>query len=152
MAGLVLSLDNYLLKNSRLLGELKLGGRNEFNLDYVKNFGEQWGAYYRLFPYVTEKTIYNYRDHYKTDSVKSTEWGINSGVGVFAKDLAIAELFIYSSQTNLHSDISQTPFLPKRSVISGFGVKGYHESLDDYSFPTSGIVVFKEGQNFMFLL
>ncbi|HPH71413.1 MAG: patatin-like phospholipase family protein [Candidatus Cloacimonetes bacterium] len=142
MAGLVLSLDNYLLKNSRLLGELKLGGRNEFNLDYVKNFGEQWGAYYRLFPYVTEKTIYNYRDHYKTDSVKSTEWGINSGVGVFAKDLAIAELFIYSSQTNLHSDISQTPFLPKRSVISGFGVKGYHESLDDYSFPTSGARVF----------
>ncbi len=55
MAGLVLSLNNYLLKNSRLLAELKLGGRNELNVDYVKNFGEQWGAYYRLFPYIGEK-------------------------------------------------------------------------------------------------
>ncbi|MEN6444980.1 MAG: patatin-like phospholipase family protein [Candidatus Cloacimonas sp.] len=142
MAGLVLSLNNYLLRNSNLLGEVKLGGRNELNIDYVKNFGEEWGAYYRLFPYLTEKTIYNYSDHHKTDSIKSTEWGINSGVGVFAKDLAIAEFFLYSNQTNLHSDISQTPLLPKTSVVSGFGIKGYHESLDDYTFPTVGARIF----------
>ena len=142
MAGLVLSLNNYLLKNSRLLAELKLGGRNELNVDYVKNFGEEWGAYYRLFPYVGEKTIYEYSEHHKINSFKSTEFGINSGVGVFAKDLAIAEFFVYTDQTNLHSDISQTPLLPESSVVSGFGIKGYHESLDDFIFPTSGARVF----------
>ncbi len=142
MAGLVLSLDNYLLRNSRLLAELKLGGRNEFSVDYVKNFGEQWGAYYRLFPYVGEKTIYKYQEHHKTSSVKSTDWGINTGIGVFAKDLAIAEFFLYSNQTDVHSDISQTPLLPESSVVSGFGIKGYHESLNDFIFPTSGARVF----------
>ena len=142
MAGLVLSLNNYLLKNSRLLAELKLGGRNELNVDYVKNFGEQWGAYYRLFPYIGEKTIYNYSDQHKINSFKSTEYGINSGIGVFAKDLAIAEFFVYTNQTNLHSDISQTPLLPESSIVSGFGIKGYHESLDDFVFPTSGARVF----------
>lgn len=138
VAGALLGLNNYLLKNSKLLAEVKLGGKNEINLDYVKNFGEEWGAYYRLFPYVNDKTIYNYVDHHKTNSVNSLEWGITTGLGVFAKDLAIAEFFLYSNQTRLYDEISETPTLARTSVISGFGVKGYHESLDHYVFPSKG--------------
>lgn len=137
-AGAVLVMNNCLLKNSKLLAEVKLGGRNEFNLDYVKNYGEEWGAYYRIFPYINDKTIYNYKDHHKTSSVNSLEWGMTSGLGVFAKDLVIGELFLFSSQTRLYEEISETPSLPQHSIVSGFGVKGYHESLDNYIFPTKG--------------
>lgn len=138
VAGAVLGMNNYFLKNSKLLVEVKLGGKNELNVDYVKNFGEEWGAYYRVFPYVNEKIIYNYVDHHKTNSVNSLEWGLTSGLGVYAKDLAIAEFFLYGDQTRLYDDISASPSLPKQSIISGFGVKAYHESLDDYLFPSRG--------------
>ncbi|MCK9309447.1 MAG: patatin-like phospholipase family protein [Candidatus Cloacimonetes bacterium] len=137
-AGVVVELNNSLLKNSKLLTEVKLGGKNELNIDYVKNFGEEWGAYYRIFPYVNEKTFYNYKDHHKTDSVNSLEWGITTGLGVFAKDILIGEFFLYGNQTRLYNEISETPSLPLHTTVSGFGVKGYHESLDDYIFPTKG--------------
>jgi len=137
-AGAILSLNNCLLKNSKLMAEVKLGGRNELNIDYVKNYGEEWGAYYRLFPYVNEKTLYTYKDHHKTNSVRSLEWGMTSGLGVFAKDLAIAELFLYSSRTKMYEKISEAPSIPQESTVSGFGVKAYHEALDDYYFPTRG--------------
>ncbi len=137
-AGAVLSLNNCLLKNSKLITEVKLGGRNELNIDYVKNYGEEWGAYYRLFPYINEKTQYTYKDHHKTNSVRSLEWGMTSGLGLFAKDFAIAELFLYSSRTKMYEKISEAPSLPLESTVSGFGVKLYNESLDDYYFPTKG--------------
>ncbi len=138
-AGMVLSLNNYFLKNSRLLAELKLGGKNELNADYVKNFGEQWGAYYRIFSYVNEKTIYNYEDHHRVSSTRSLDWGVTSGTGIFAKDLMIAELFLYGGQTRLYRDISSEQGIPLWSKNSGFGLKAYHESLDDYLFPSQGL-------------
>ena len=137
-AGGVLVLNNYLLKNSKLVAEVKLGGRNELNVDYVKNYGEEWGAYYRIFPYINEKTIYNYTDHHKTSSVNSLEWGMSTGLGVFAKDIMIGEMFLYTHRTRLYKEISETPSLPLNNVISGVGVKAYRETLDDYIFPTRG--------------
>lgn len=137
-AGGVLMLNNYLLKNSKLVAEVKLGGRNELNVDYVKNYGEEWGAYYRIFPYINEKTIYNYTDHHKTSSVNSLEWGMTTGLGVFAKDIVIGEVFLYTHRTRLYKEISETPSLPLNNVISGLGVKAYRETLDDYIFPTKG--------------
>lgn len=139
MAGSLLSLTNCLQKNSRLLSEVRLGGKNELNIDYVKNFGEQWGAYFRIFPYLNEKTLYVYRDHQKIKSVKSLEWGFTSGVGIFARDLAIAEGYVFSSKNRLYSDIAEEQMLPTNNLVSGFGVKLYHESLDDYIFPTRGL-------------
>jgi len=138
-AGLVLALNNYLLKNSKLISELKLGGKNELNLDYVKNFGEQWGAYYRLFGYVNEKTIYDYVDHHRVSSARSLDWGFTTGLGIFAKDILIGELFLYGGETSLYSEISSSLSIPKSSLNSGFGVKTYHESLDDYLFPSKGL-------------
>ncbi len=137
-AGGVLTLTDCLLKNSKLIGELKLGGRNELNIDYVKNFGEQWGAYYRIFPYINEKTIYDYLEHEKIRSVKSLEWGFTSGVGIFARDLLIGEAFIFSNRNRLYNEIAENHAIPKNTIDSGFGLKVYHESLDDYIFPTKG--------------
>jgi hypothetical protein len=138
-ASVVLSVENTLLKNSRLMVGLHLGGKNELNIDYVKNFGDFWGVYYRIFPYFNEKTFYVYNDeHYRINSVKSLEWGGTTGLGVFTRDIAIAELFLYHSKTNLYRDISESEMLPRHYTVSGLGIKAYHESLDEYSFPYSG--------------
>ncbi|MDD2331222.1 MAG: patatin-like phospholipase family protein [Candidatus Cloacimonetes bacterium] len=140
VAGIVLSLNNYLMKNSIVLAEVKAGGRNEFNLDLVKNFGDLWGIYYRLFPYVNEKKLFKYdEDHYKIESQSSLEYGINTGIGVFANKIAVTEAFVYTSKTNLYRNVSENEPINKEFVISGFGIKGYHESLNDFAFPMSGM-------------
>lgn len=139
-SGAILRLNNTLLKNSILLAELQLGGKNELNIDYVKNFGELWGIYYRVFPYVNEKTMYVYDDdHHRTNSVKSLEWGLTSGVGVFGPKQGTAEFFTYRSYTNLYRGIAETAMPPRNYQVSGFGAKFMYESLDDYVFPSSGI-------------
>lgn len=138
-ASVVLSMENLLLKNSRLMAGVLLGGKNELNVDYVKNFGDFWGVYYRIFPYINEKTLYVYNDdHYQINSVKSLEWGGTTGLGLFTKDIAIAELFWYHSNTNLYRRISQSEMPLRRYTVSGFGIKAYHESLDNYVFPYTG--------------
>jgi len=138
--GAILRLNNIALKNSILLAELQLGGKNELNIDYVKNFGELWGIYYRVFPYVNEKTMYVYDDdHHRTSSVKSLEWGATSGVGVFSPKQGVAEFFIYRSDTYLYRGIAETEMPPRSYQVSGFGVKGLYESVDDYVFPHSGL-------------
>lgn len=138
-AGAVLSLNNLLLKNSTLKAELKLGGKNELNVDYVKNFGEFWGVYYRIFPYINEKTTYIYDDeHHKTQSVSSLETGFTSGIGFLSGKYLSTEVFIYGYQARLYRDISQTVPVNQFNTVSGFGLKAYHESLDDYVFPKSG--------------
>ena len=138
-AGAVLSLNNLLLKNSTLKAELKLGGKNELNIDYVKNFGEFWGIYYRIFPYVNEKTTYIYDDeHHKTQSVSSLETGFTTGIGLLSGKYLITEAYLYGFETRLYRDISQTVPVNQFNTVSGFGLKAYHESLDDYVFPKSG--------------
>ncbi|MDD2422951.1 MAG: patatin-like phospholipase family protein, partial [Candidatus Cloacimonetes bacterium] len=138
-ASVVLSVENLLLKNSKLMAGVLLGGKNELDIDYVKNFGNYWGVYYRIFPYINEKTLYVYNDeHYRINSVKSLEWGGTTGLGLFTKDIAVAELFWYYSNTNLYRGISESEMISRRYTVSGFGLKAYHESLDDYTFPYSG--------------
>lgn len=141
--GAILSLDNIVLKNSRLQAGFTLGGRTEVNLDYVKNFGEFWGSYFRLFPYLSEQRYYLYdAEGFTTSSIKSLEFGISPGVGVFARKIAIAEAFFYSYRTKLYRDVSPVPPLDRLYLISGLGFKAYHESLDDYVFPRRGLRAF----------
>jgi len=138
-AGLVLSLHNYLTKNSRLLAELKLGGLNELNVDMVKNFGDTYGVYYRIFPYIEEKRIYFYQDHNKVTSARSLEYGLTSGIGLFASKMIVLEGYGFSYKTILYREVAISDTLEKSVNISGIGIKAYHESLDDYSFPLSGL-------------
>jgi NTE family protein len=142
-AGGILGLNNLIQKNSTLLAALTLGGRTEVNLDYVKNFGELWGAYFRVFNYLSEKRLYLYdQDFFKTSSVKALEYGLTGGVGVFANRLAVGEAFAYAYRTKLYRDVSASAPVDSLYLIGGFGLKLYHESLDDYVFPRSGIRAF----------
>jgi NTE family protein len=139
VASVVLSLQNYLMKNSSLLSEIKLGGKNELNLDFVKNFGQAYGIYYRLFPYLNEKRIYFYNDnHDKITSARSMEYGLTAGLGFFARKSIVLEGFIFSSSTKLYREVALSDTLEKTVSLSGVGLKLYHESLDDYVFPTRG--------------
>ncbi len=141
--GAVLSLNNLLMKNSKFLAGFTLGGRTELNLDFVKNFGEFWGAYFRIYPWLSENRLYIYdAEHHKTDSVKALEFGVVPGIGVFAEKIAVAEAFTYSYRTKLYRDISDTAPIDSLYLISGMGVKTYHESLDDDVFPRSGVRAF----------
>lgn len=140
MVSLIFMSHNEIFKNSKFLLQLGLGGRNELNADYVKNFGELWGVYYRIFAYVNEKLLYVYNEDYiKTESIKSFEFGGTGGLGLFTKHHAIMELFLYSSDTGLYHDISENFMLPQHFLVSGIGLKGYHESLDDVIFPKRGL-------------
>lgn len=142
-AAAILSLNNLALKNSNLLAALTLGGKTEFCIDYVKNFGELWGSYFRIFPYLSENRLYLYdMDNYKIGSVKTLEFGSTAGLGVFANKLAVAEAFTYACRTRLYRDVSTTAPIDSLYLIGGFGLKAYHESLDDYEFPRSGIRAF----------
>ncbi|MCK9556851.1 MAG: patatin-like phospholipase family protein [Candidatus Cloacimonetes bacterium] len=141
-AGVVLNINNKLLKNSRLLAQAVLGGKNELNIDYVKNFGDLWGIYYRLFSYINEKTLYAYNeDHYQVNSSKSLEWGATAGLGIFSIHNIIGEGFLYYSNTSLYRGISETDMPSRYYSVAGFGVKAYYESLDDYLFPMQGVMM-----------
>lgn len=141
-AGVVLNIDNILLKNSRILAQAILGGKNELNIDYVKNFGDLWGIYYRLFPYINEKTLYAYNeDHYQVNSSKSLEWGATAGLGVFSAHNIIVEAYLYYSNTSLYRGISESDMPSKYYSVAGFGAKAYYESLDDYLFPKKGLLM-----------
>jgi len=140
VAGAVLSLQNYYMKNSHLFAEVKIAGKHELNIDFVKNFGDTYGIYYRLFPYINEKKIYFYNDdHDIITSARSLEYGLTSGIGIFARKTLVLEGYGYSYRTNLYREIAISDTLEKSVTISGIGFKAYHESLDDYIFPKNGL-------------
>jgi len=137
VAGLTLDLNNVLQKNSKFICNLQVGARHELNLDYVKNFGKHWGVYFRIFPYLREHKLYSYNDdHEKMNSVKSLEIGGTLGIGIFAREIVIAEIFGYSFKTRMYRDIAD--FEDTQFTATGLGFKLYHESLDDYVFPMRG--------------
>ena len=137
VAGLTLDLTNVLQKNSKLICNLQVGARHELNLDYVKNFGKHWGVYFRIFPYLKEHKLFSYNDdHEKMNSVKSLETGGTLGIGIFAREIVIAEVFGYSFKTRMYRDIAD--FEDTQFTATGLGFKLYHESLDDYVFPMRG--------------
>ena len=138
VVGLTLELNNYIQHNSKLLINAQIGDKNELNVDYVKNFGKHWGIYFRAFPYAKEQKLYSYgEDHTKTNSVYSVEYGATSGVGFYARNSIVAELYGYSYRSRLYKHIGE--FENSEFYSSGVGIKLYHESLNDYIFPMHGV-------------
>jgi outer membrane translocation and assembly module TamA len=130
---------NFPLRNSRWITRLEVGGKPEFDVDFIKTFGNRWGVYYHLFPYVKEERRYYYNDaHEKTRSSWVLESGGTAGVGAFASDLAALELFSFSFHNRYYRDVSTEEIDTTPFQVSGFGAKLYHESLNDFSFPMSG--------------
>jgi NTE family protein len=137
VAGVILELNNYLQRNSKLLFNVQLGNITEIDLDYVKNFGRMLGIYFRIFPHYRETRLYSYNeDHEKINSVKSRQIGATGGVGFFSQYAVNAEVYAFTYHTKMYRDIAE--FDDTRYRSSGIGFKVYHENLDDYIFPMKG--------------
>jgi len=139
VAGNVLEFNNIIQKNSKLLINTQLGGRHALDIDYVKNFGKHFGIYFRLFPYVKEDNIYVFNEeHEKTMSLKYLEYGTNLGMGFFSFKNNIIEPYLYHYHINIYKNVTDTDIDQKQVYSSGFGLKYYHEKVDDLFFTTSG--------------
>jgi NTE family protein len=133
----VLEMNNYFQPNSKFLSNLKLGAENEFNVDYVKNFGKYWGIYFRLFPNVKEYRLHLYNtEHEKVSSVRSLRYGATAGIGAFADQAVAMEAYLFADKLQLYQDVGV--FESTSFSSSGAGIKLYHESLNDVLFPMQG--------------
>ncbi len=137
-----MEMNNVFQKNSKFLANIKLGGKQEINIDYVKNYGKLYGAYYRIFPYAREYETFTYNiEHEVEKSVVTAEFGATAGLGVFTKDLVL-EFYGYAIKNEHYQHIAE--FQDEEYYSDGFGLKIYHESLDDLIFPTRGGKIFSK--------
>lgn len=131
---------NLLQPNSRLLSAIDIGKNTEFCLDYVKNFGNNYGFYYHLFPYVSEIPIYAYDDEFmKLNSVQTVETGCTGGIGVFFQKSLILEFYNFIYDKKLYRDVGTDELSEQWFRSWGGGVKLYFETLDDLVFGMKGI-------------
>ena len=136
-----LEMNNVIQRNSKFLLNAKIGGKQELNIDYVKNYGKFYGAYFRIFPYLREYKTYAYNeDHQMEKSMLSFESAATIGFGFFAEDAIVAEIYGYALHHRLYRHIAE--FEDIEQFTSGIGIKLYHESLDDIIFPTQGASIF----------
>ncbi|MBT3168916.1 MAG: hypothetical protein HN952_05930 [Candidatus Cloacimonetes bacterium] len=133
---LTLNLTNVIQKNSTLLLNTQVGNKSSFISDYVKNYGKHYGAYFRIFTDFSEQFIYSYENQEIDKRVKSFEVNANLGVGIFVSEAFILEGFGYAYNVNLYKDIAT--FEEREYHSAGIGIKAYHESLDDVTFPMRG--------------
>ncbi len=133
------TMNNVLQKNSKLLASIQLGGINSLTFDYVKNFGDLYGAYYHVFPYLEEIKMYNYNfEGNKSSRIKKLEYGLNLGVGFFLKDILVGEGYLFGYRSRLYQDVAELDLPQRKFKAFGVGVKAYHESIDDLNFPSKG--------------
>lgn len=139
IARITTTLNNEVQKNSKFIASLQLGGINSLKLDYVKNFGDLYGAYYHLFPYIEESKLYYYNEEGdKSVRIKKLEYGLNLGIGFFIKDILVGEGYLFGFRSNLYQDVADLDLDQRKFKSSGLGLKAYHESVDDLYFPSSG--------------
>ena len=136
--GGVIEMRNYIGKNSNLMIGISIGGQRELLFDYVKNFGREWGVYFRIFPYLNEHTLYFYNENQeKIYSSNSLEYGSVWGIGAYAFNRYIVESYLFHFNKMIYRDISEQD-IDDAFISSGIGIKFYHETLDDLVFPLSG--------------
>ncbi|MFO7896147.1 MAG: patatin-like phospholipase family protein [Candidatus Cloacimonadales bacterium] len=136
-----LEMNNVLQRNSKFLLNLKQAGKKELNLDYVKNYGKFYGAYYRIFAFLREYETYSYnQDHQVEKSVLTGQGGTTLGLGFFAQNAIILEFYGYALKSRHYQHIAE--FENRELLHSGIGLKAYHESVDDIVFPTRGGILF----------
>lgn len=131
---------NLLQSDSRLLCGFTVGENNQACLDYVKNFGDDYGFYFHLFPYLTEIPLYTYdAENMKTNSVQALEAGETSGIGFFFRRSLIVEFYNFAYQKKLYHDIGVEDLNDLYFNSYGAGAKLYFDTLDDLVFGMRGI-------------
>ena len=131
---------NSIQPNSRLIGSLEIGKNNKFCLDYIKNFGHDFGLYYHLFPYISEIPIYEYDDDFmKLKSVEAVETGFTDGLGFFFHKSLILEFYSFLYNKKIYQDIGGEKLDEPYFLSWGGGAKLYFETLDDLVFGMKGI-------------
>ncbi|MDD3143879.1 MAG: patatin-like phospholipase family protein [Candidatus Cloacimonetes bacterium] len=145
--GAAAEFNDLILPNSRLLGGFTLGGRNELNLDFVKDFGDFHAPYLRLHPWLRQSRVYRYdASGQRTASLDSLEYGVVPGVGFFADKLFSLEAFGYFSRAKTTGVVPDGLHDSTWQNDSGLGLKLYHESLDTDVFPRSGARFFAKAE------
>ena len=131
---------NIIQPNSRLIGSLEIGKNNKFCLDYIKNFGNDYGFYYHLFPYISEIPIYTYDgDFMKLNSVETIESGFTDGIGLFFHKSFILEFYNFYYSKKIYQDIGSDKLNEPHFSSWGGGAKVYFETLDDLVFGMKGM-------------
>ncbi|MDP8220145.1 MAG: patatin-like phospholipase family protein [Candidatus Stygibacter frigidus] len=131
---------NSIQPNSRLIGCLEIGKNNKFCLDFIKNFGNDFGLYYHLFPYISEIPIYTYdSDFTKLNSVETVETGFTDGLGLFFHKSLILEFYNFYYSKKIYRDIGSNELNEPYFRSWGAGAKVYFETLDDLVFGMKGM-------------
>ncbi len=140
--GSLLQVDNRLLPNSNLLINGEFGKKEEFDFDFVKNFGNRgnsWGAYLRAFTCYKKQPLYIYdaESFEKTEEKDKEEVEITFGAGMYTNKSTIVEgyYFYYNSKftDNVSKDLENSSF-----STNGLGIKVYYEYMDDSFMPMDG--------------
>ncbi len=140
--GSLLQVDNRLLPNSNLLINGEIGKKEEFDFDFVKNFGnrgDSWGTYLRAFACYKNQPLYIYdaESFEKTEEKDKEEIEVTLGSGMFTNKSTIVEGYYFYSRSKFTDNVSQK--LENSSFsTNGLGIKVYYEYLDDSYMPMDG--------------
>lgn len=131
---------NLIQDDSSLLVALKVSQNTQFSFDYIKNFGNDYGLYLHLYPYIQEVPLYSYdEENMKTNSVRALETGETSGVGFFFRKSLSLELYNFAYHKKLYRDIGTDEISQQTFTSQGIGAKLYFETLDDLIFAKKGV-------------
>ncbi len=138
--GTLLKIDNRIWNNSNLLINLEFGGKSEADLDFVKNFGNRWGAYLRAFASYLQQPfyLYNEQDFAKTIKQSKKESNITLGMGMYTNKSTILEGYYFYYLSELEDIPKEYDADDKTFYTNGLGIKVYYEFLDDSYLPMDG--------------
>ncbi len=141
--GTLLKIDNRVLRNSNILANLEFGGKTEIDLDFVKNFGNRWGAYLRGFVSHLDQPcyIYNYQDfaeYNDQNKMNKAETNITLGMGLFTNKSTVLEGYYFYYLSAFEKSLQEQNIHQRTFQTNGLGVKLYYEFLDDSYIPMDG--------------
>ena len=138
--GALLRVNNRILNNSNLLANFEFGGKTEADLDFVKNFGNRWGAYLRTFGSYQKQPfhLYDKNDFDQTRRKEKQETNATLGVGMYTNKSTILEGYYFYYLSHFDEDVRQYGLADNSFVTNGLGVKVYYEYLDDSYMPMDG--------------
>jgi len=145
VVGVIVGMRNVIQRNSNLLVNLQVGGREAFEIDYTKVFNRKLGMYYRVFPYIKEERFYVYNEDFRRiRSYNHLETGMTAGIGSYAVKNTIIEPFLYTYRLEFTRNIAEDDLFDRVFFSSGAGIKLYYENVDDFPIYMNGTRFFSK--------